>query len=167
MFDERPLSSEIQKYCVQDVIHIPALRELYRAKLCDVWWRKIEVEKAARIALSQGKFVNGQGMHMAKAPAGWEHSRPSWTERQSRSLLTSCRDSVASSSVALRETISAQVCPMEGHDSDLLLTLGALSIQGSRSGFKRSYQDERDFDNEDDKHDRDDDTRDFAACNSK
>lgn len=36
VFDERPLSAEIQKYCVQDVIHMPALRELYQAKLCDV-----------------------------------------------------------------------------------------------------------------------------------
>jgi exonuclease 3'-5' domain-containing protein 1 len=37
VFDERPLSAEINKYCVQDVIHMPALRELYRAKLYDVW----------------------------------------------------------------------------------------------------------------------------------
>jgi exonuclease 3'-5' domain-containing protein 1 len=37
VFDERPLSTEINKYCVQDVIHMPVLRELYRAKLCDVW----------------------------------------------------------------------------------------------------------------------------------
>lgn len=27
VFDERPLSAEIQKYCVQDVMHMPVLRE--------------------------------------------------------------------------------------------------------------------------------------------
>jgi exonuclease 3'-5' domain-containing protein 1 len=97
VFDERPLSAEINKYCVQDVLHMPALRELYRAKLCDVWWKKIESETAVRIKLSQGRHFNGQGMHMAKAPAGWEHFRPSLTERLSRTLLTLRRDSAVTS----------------------------------------------------------------------
>ncbi|TKA55105.1 hypothetical protein B0A55_12892 [Friedmanniomyces simplex] len=76
VFDERPLSSEMERYCVQDVIYMPALRELYRAKLCDAWWKKIEKETVARIELSQGKYFNGQGMHMAKSPKGWEHWKP-------------------------------------------------------------------------------------------
>ncbi|KAI7214865.1 hypothetical protein KC343_g771 [Hortaea werneckii] len=95
VFDERPLSAEIQKYCVQDVMHMPALGELYRAKLCDVWWRKVEAETLARIELSQGRTFNGQGMHMAKAPVGWEHFRPSLAEKQSRVLLIQRRDSAA------------------------------------------------------------------------
>ncbi|KAK0953854.1 hypothetical protein LTS01_024183 [Friedmanniomyces endolithicus] len=66
VFDERPLSSEMERYCMQDVIHMPGLRELYRAKLCDAWWKKIEKETVARIALSQGSYFNGQGMHVAK-----------------------------------------------------------------------------------------------------
>ncbi|KAM0724106.1 hypothetical protein Q7P37_000286 [Cladosporium fusiforme] len=169
VFDERPLSTEIQKYCVQDVVHMPALRELYRSKLCDAWWRKIEVETAARVTLSQGRFFNGQGLHMAKAPASWEHFRPSWRERMSRTLLTIRRDSAASSPVALRETTSTQSRAAAEPDQDLLEGLGTLSIQGRRSGLGRSYRDESYLDDEFDGDDRygNDDARDFTACDSE
>jgi exonuclease 3'-5' domain-containing protein 1 len=165
VFDERPLSAEINKYCVQDVMHMPALRELYRAKLCDVWWEKIEVETAARIQLSQGRNFDGQGMHMAKASARWEQFKPSWRERQSRTLLIGRRDSAASSPTAVRRAIPSQSRPTEEPGSDLFVILGALSIQGSRSGFGRSYRDETGFG--DDGSDGDDDARDFTACDSE
>ncbi|KAI6991660.1 hypothetical protein KC332_g8101 [Hortaea werneckii] len=170
VFDERPLSMEIQKYCVQDVVHMPALRELYRARLCDVWWRKIEVETVARVALSQGRSFNGQGLHMAKAPASWEHFRPSWKERQSRTLLTMRRDS-ASPPMVLRDTTLAQSRLAEEPDQDLLVTFETLSTQGHRSGLGPSYRDESYLDDEFDEDDRydddDDDARDFTACDSE
>ena len=128
---------------MQDVVHMPALRQLYRAKLCDVWWRKIEVETIARVALSQGRSFNGQGLHMAKAPASWEHFRPSWKERQSRTLMTiRRRDLAASPPVVLTEASSAQSRSAAEPDSDLLVTLGALSMQGAQSGLGRSRRDE-------------------------
>lgn len=122
-FDERPLSTEIQKYCVQDVVHMPALRELYRAKLCDAWWRKIEAETLTRVALSQGMSFNGQGLHMAKAPARWKIFRPSWKERQARILLTIHRESAASSPVVHREATSAQSRPAAQLNQELFVTL--------------------------------------------
>jgi exonuclease 3'-5' domain-containing protein 1 len=167
VFDERPLSAEINKYCVQDVMHMPALRELYRAKLCDVWWRKIEAETAARINLSQGRHFNGQGMHMAKAPAGWEHFRPSWAERQSRVLLTLRRDSAVTPPATTKRVMSSQVGSRQEPDSGLAAILGALSIQGNRSGQGSSFRDEFGFDDEDDSDRYDGDDRDFTACDSE
>ncbi len=35
VFDQRPLSSEIEHYCTQDVAFMPHLCEVYRGKLCD------------------------------------------------------------------------------------------------------------------------------------
>jgi exonuclease 3'-5' domain-containing protein 1 len=72
VFDERPLTPAMQKYCVQDVLHMPALRSAYKAKIGNAWWAKIQEETIARIALSQSPIFNGKGRHMAEAPAGWQ-----------------------------------------------------------------------------------------------
>lgn len=179
VFDERPLSAEIQKYCVQDVIHMPALRELYRAKLCDAWWRKIEAETLARIKLSQGRTFNGQGMHMAKAPIGWEHFRPSLAERQSRVLLIQRRDSAATVPATAPASVGRVVSVQSGATTDttsaLLTSLEALSLQGSQSGHSRPHSDRDDFafdDRDDFAFDDEndfafDDARDFTACDSE
>ena len=72
VFDERPLTPAVQKYCVQDVLHMPALRSAYKAKLSNAWWTRIQEETTARIALSQSANFNGKGRHMAEGPAGWQ-----------------------------------------------------------------------------------------------
>lgn len=164
VFDERPLSTEIKKYCVQDVVHMPALRELYRAKLCDAWWKNIERETSARVALSQGKHFNGQGMHMAKGPTSWEHWRPSMAEKRSRTLLTNHRDSVGSSVVSLGRVVPSQDRGVEERDTDLSEILSALSIrERQRSlGYSRRYRSR--FGSEDE---GDDGSRDVTACDSE
>ncbi|KAK0888235.1 hypothetical protein LTR91_018706 [Friedmanniomyces endolithicus] len=130
VFDERPLSSEMERYCMQDVIHMPGLRELYRAKLCDAWWKKIEKETVARIALSQGSYFNGQGMHVAKSPAGWVHWKPSMVESQSCTLLTTHRDSVERTATATGKEVSTHGYTTEEHNADLFDALGAFSLHG-------------------------------------
>jgi exonuclease 3'-5' domain-containing protein 1 len=70
VFDQRPLSQDIMIYCVQDVTLMPHLRQVYRAKLCDGWWRKIEAEMEVRIRLSLSVGYNGKGRHMAEGPRG-------------------------------------------------------------------------------------------------
>jgi exonuclease 3'-5' domain-containing protein 1 len=90
VFDQRPLPSQMMSYCVQDVVHMPSLRKLYCAKLCDAWWKKVKMETAARIALSQTKSFSGKGQQMALGPSGWLHCKPSVVEQSSRKLLT-CR----------------------------------------------------------------------------
>jgi exonuclease 3'-5' domain-containing protein 1 len=164
VFDERPLSTEIEKYCVQDVLHMPALRELYRAKLCDAWWRKIETETAARIELSQGRSFNGQGMHMAKGPASWQDWRPSAAEMRSRILLISRRDSAVTRMIDVGSTISNQRRQGEEYDVDLSEIFEALNVGRGRSGPGRSYRYRSGFDVGDD---RDDDFGDFTACDSE
>lgn len=78
VFDQRPLSSKMQSYCIQDIVYMTGLRELYREKLCDKWWRKIEKETDERMALG---------------PPRWLHWRPSEVQRGSRTLFTCRRDS--------------------------------------------------------------------------
>ena len=87
VFDERPLSPEIHTYCVQDVILMPHLRTIYRAKLCDAWWIKIDEETKARIRQSQGQKYNGKGQHMAQAPHAWRFWNPTKKERLLRTLF--------------------------------------------------------------------------------
>ena len=87
VFDQRPLSSEVENYCMQDVALMPDLCEIYRGKLCDAWWTKIEKETDARIRLSQSPTFNGKGRHMAEGPPGWASWRPSAAERGQRTLL--------------------------------------------------------------------------------
>ena len=87
VFDQRPLSSEMEDYCTQDVAFMPHLCKIYREKLCDAWWRKVTTETNARIALSQSPTFNGKGRHMAEGPRGWVNWRPSVAERGQRTLL--------------------------------------------------------------------------------
>ena len=63
IFDRRPLSDDLKEYCAQDVVILSSLRDTYRAKLCNAWWRKIEAETVARIELSHGPSYNGKGRH--------------------------------------------------------------------------------------------------------
>ncbi|KAK5155915.1 hypothetical protein LTS14_005481 [Recurvomyces mirabilis] len=87
VFAERPMSTEVRDYCVQDVALMPNLRDVYRAKLCDAWWRKIEDETRARIRLSQSVGYNGKGRHMALGPSHWIGWSPSISQRSERTLL--------------------------------------------------------------------------------
>ncbi|KAK3669791.1 hypothetical protein LTR78_010308 [Recurvomyces mirabilis] len=164
VFDERPLSAEIKTYCVQDVLHMPALRELYRAKLCDAWWRRIEDETSARVRLSQGRSFNGQGMHMAEGPRSWQHWRPSAVEKQSRVLLTIRPDSVASPAVAVTRAESGLDRGVGEREVDLSEIMSVLAIGSRRRGLGYSARDRSSFDYE---HERDDEARDFTACDSE
>ena len=87
IFDRRPLPEDVQKYCVQDVAFLPKLRDSYRAKLCNAWWRKIQEETLARIVLSQSSSYNGRGRHMALGPPSWQNWHPTSAERMERSLV--------------------------------------------------------------------------------
>jgi exonuclease 3'-5' domain-containing protein 1 len=165
VFDQRPLSTEIQTYCVQDVIHMPALREIYRAKLCDAWWRKIETETTARVRLSQGVSFNGKGMHMATGPASWQYWRPSLAEMQSRTLITSRRDSVVSPAPTAGSATSDRSRPVEGSGIGLIAAFAALDVGRSRVDLGHSSRYLSDFD--DDEDDRHDDFGDFSACDSE
>lgn len=71
VFNERPLSEEITRYCVQDVHFLPRLWARYHGRLTKAWEEKVRRASRDRVALSQTPGFNGMGKHMALAPAGW------------------------------------------------------------------------------------------------
>ena len=130
VFDQRPLSAEVEDYCTQDVAFMPHLCEIYREKLCDAWWRETEMETEARIKLSQSPTYNGQGRHMAEGPSGWRTLRPTPAERGRRTLLAiSIRHDVAATSTNSRtanETRSSSPEP----PADLAQLLEDMKLKG-------------------------------------
>lgn len=71
VFNERPLSEEIRRYCVQDVKFLPRLWSHYKAQMSSIWEAKVREASKDRVALSQTPAYNGKGRHMALAPMGW------------------------------------------------------------------------------------------------
>jgi exonuclease 3'-5' domain-containing protein 1 len=88
VFDQRPLSAAMRSYCVQDVVHMPALRNLYLERLCDVWLEKIEIETRDRIRHSQGQGYVGWGQRKALGPQSWLNWEPSAKQKRSRVLIS-------------------------------------------------------------------------------
>lgn len=68
VFNCRPLSDEVRKYCMQDVQFLPLLWLHYSSKLTQNWRRKVEDATNDRIKLSQSANFNGKGRHMALGP---------------------------------------------------------------------------------------------------
>ena len=95
VFDKRPLSAEMQSYCVQDVTHMPSLRQLYLGKLCDAWWRKTEKATSERMKLSQSQDYVGQGPYKALEPSEWLYWKPSVKRQRSCASVLRHRDSAA------------------------------------------------------------------------
>lgn len=87
VFDERPLSTEMTEYCIQDVVHMPNLWAVYSPRLCYAWWEKITVETRNRIVRSQHTIYNGKGKHMALAPEGWPNWKPTPSQMKATVLL--------------------------------------------------------------------------------
>lgn len=72
VFDQRPLSEEILKYCVQDLVHMLGLYGVYSRGLSAAWWDKVRGESAARVALSQSAGYVSQGKHKALGLSAWQ-----------------------------------------------------------------------------------------------
>ena len=68
VFNARPLSEEIRKYCVQDVLFLPGLWSTYSAKVSGTWAEKIRAATLTRVSSSQTADYNGNGRHMALGP---------------------------------------------------------------------------------------------------
>ena len=68
VFNARPMTEEIKKYCVQDVLFLPGLWSVYTAKLSTSWAEEVCTKTLARVALSQTANYNGNGRHMALGP---------------------------------------------------------------------------------------------------
>lgn len=146
--DNRPLCQEMKSSYLKDILHMPALHELYRAMLCDAWWREIEEETTTRIAFSQSKGFIGRGQHMTSAPCRWLYWRPHAKEERSHELLACRRGSMDSSDEADPGALYIYTRPTEGQNDEPSKMLEVSSIRGPRGGASYSGGFEFVFDND-------------------
>ncbi|KAL5337969.1 ribonuclease H-like domain-containing protein [Aspergillus crustosus] len=71
VFNARPLSKAIVKYCAQDVQILPKLWAVYNGKMGWRWKEKIDVATRDRINVCFQPGYTGVGKHMAQAPWGF------------------------------------------------------------------------------------------------
>ncbi|KAF2869033.1 hypothetical protein BDV95DRAFT_499346 [Massariosphaeria phaeospora] len=65
VFNERPLQPLIKQYCVQDVVHMPALWQRYNSDMDDFWRDMVEQATEARVQESQSSGYQPHGRHKA------------------------------------------------------------------------------------------------------
>lgn len=75
VFNARPLSEEITRYCIQDVQFLPRLWASYNAKLTRAWDRRVFEASKERVTSSQAPAYIGKGQEKALAPQGWANLR--------------------------------------------------------------------------------------------
>jgi exonuclease 3'-5' domain-containing protein 1 len=67
VFNQRPLSEEIIRYCAEDVQQLPLLWSIYYDKISQRWMEKLRIATAERLRQAKGPFVD-YGPHMALSP---------------------------------------------------------------------------------------------------
>lgn len=72
VFNERPLSKDIVRYCIQDVHFLPRLWAYYNRKLTPTWWLRVKLASTKRVTESQSASYAPHGKQKALAPAGWD-----------------------------------------------------------------------------------------------
>ena len=80
VFNARPLTDAITRYCIQDVTFLPQLRSRYWDRLDLAWKNKVGTETRARVLSSQSPTYQPHGAHKALGP--WPApplSRLTWT----------------------------------------------------------------------------------------
>ncbi|KAL3485387.1 ribonuclease H-like domain-containing protein [Aspergillus germanicus] len=72
VFNQRPLSEDVLRYCIEDVRLLPILWKVYNGLLTRFWRKMVDEEVENRIRSSQSAKFKGSGWHMTLAPAGWD-----------------------------------------------------------------------------------------------
>lgn len=75
VFNERPLSKDIQAYCAQDVYLLPDLLRWYTCRCDPIWEKRVAEASQLRVAQSQREDYNGTGGHKTLAPSDWYYKR--------------------------------------------------------------------------------------------
>ena len=75
VFNDRPLSEEISRYCIQDVQFLPRLWRAYDRKLTPKWRQRVTEGSMDRVVESQSKTYMPHGKHKALGPASWNYVR--------------------------------------------------------------------------------------------
>ena len=69
-FGCRPLDAKTMQYCANDVIHLPALRDVYTKKIDSQWMQKIKDESARRVVEACGPAYQPQSEAKKLGPWG-------------------------------------------------------------------------------------------------
>jgi exonuclease 3'-5' domain-containing protein 1 len=72
VFNQRPLSEDVLRYCIEDVRLLPMLWRVYDGWLTPFWRKLVDKEVENRIRSSQSQNFKGGGWHMTLAPDGWD-----------------------------------------------------------------------------------------------
>ncbi|MCJ1326017.1 hypothetical protein MMC10_002680 [Thelotrema lepadinum] len=89
VFYQQSLPRALQSYCVQNVLVLPILWNIYSRKLSEDWQEQLWIETCARIASSHSPSFNGIGQHMALAPRSWgsrKRSAPAYFQTNKQCL---------------------------------------------------------------------------------
>ena len=70
MFNICPMSIDIIRYCVNDVVYLPQLRQVYWTRLDTGWREKVVVETEKRVQESQTPSYQPQGERKKYGPWG-------------------------------------------------------------------------------------------------
>jgi len=68
VFNTRPMSIDIIRYCVNDVVYLPQLRQVYWTRLDAGWRTRVVVETRRRVQQSQAPGYQPQGEHKKYGP---------------------------------------------------------------------------------------------------
>lgn len=71
VFNERPLSMDIIRYCIQDVHYMARLWANYNGKLTTDWRTRVNLASSERVKESHSANYKPHGMHKSLAPEGW------------------------------------------------------------------------------------------------
>ncbi|KAJ9139510.1 3-5 exonuclease [Coniochaeta hoffmannii] len=71
IFSRRPLDVRTMQYCANDVLHLPALRELYAGRINSVWMQKAMEESGRRVADACCPTYEPQYEGKKLGPWGW------------------------------------------------------------------------------------------------
>lgn len=73
VFSRRPLDAETEKYCMNDVLHLPALQDTYTKRLDSRWMKKAMDESARRVVEACSPEYEPQSENKKLGPwgSGW------------------------------------------------------------------------------------------------
>ncbi|KAI0471684.1 ribonuclease H-like domain-containing protein [Xylariaceae sp. FL0804] len=75
VFVTRPRDTEILQYCRDDVVHLPALRDVYMKRIKEDWLEKAKRESANRVQVAQSPDYDPRSPKKAEGPwARWQRN---------------------------------------------------------------------------------------------
>ncbi|KAF5663320.1 3' 5' exonuclease [Fusarium circinatum] len=107
VFSRHPLDSETEQYCINDVLHLPALQDTYKKRIDSQWMKKVMDESARRVVEACSPEYEPQSENKKLGPWGpglgvktlsideylerWEDARIDALQEEFSALMTTGR----------------------------------------------------------------------------